>query len=73
MPYIVTLECINCGACEAGCESEAITEGETQSHIDPYICIECGICELNCPVSAIIYIDDEEYARMHSSEEQIQS
>ncbi|MEN6555745.1 MAG: 4Fe-4S binding protein, partial [Anaerolineaceae bacterium] len=42
MPYIVTSECILCGACVAGCPSEAITEGETQSHIDTEICVECG-------------------------------
>lgn len=61
MPYIVTLECIQCGACAAGCENDAITEGETQSHIDITLCIECGTCERNCPVNAIIFIEDAEY------------
>ena len=60
MPYIVTDTCIQCGACAAGCESEAITEGETQSHIDITICVECGTCERNCPVEAIIWVDDIE-------------
>lgn len=60
MPYIVTVECIQCGACAAGCESEAITEGETQSHIDITICVECGTCERNCPVEAIIWVDGTE-------------
>jgi ferredoxin len=73
MPYIVTGECLNCGACIAGCENDAITEGETQSHINPDLCIECGTCELNCPVSAIIYVDDAEYERMISSQQQVQS
>ena len=73
MPYIVTAECINCGACVSGCESEAITEGETQSHIDPELCIECGTCERNCPVSAIIYVDDAEYQQMIASQEEAQS
>jgi ferredoxin len=58
MPYIVTDECILCGACIAGCEVEAISEGETQAHIDINICIECGTCERNCPSSAIIYVDE---------------
>jgi ferredoxin len=58
MPYIVTDECILCGACVVGCESEAITEGETQAHIDVNICIECGTCEINCPSEAIIYVEE---------------
>jgi ferredoxin len=59
MPYVVTSECILCGACESGCEVGAISEGDTQSNIDPEVCIECGACKINCPVSAIIYVDDD--------------
>ena len=66
MPYVVTDTCISCGACVAGCDSDAITEGETQSHIDISICVECGTCERNCPTDSIIFIDDAEYARMNS-------
>jgi len=55
MPYVVTDACAQCGACVAGCESGAITEGETQSHIDVAICVECGTCMRNCPFDAIIY------------------
>jgi len=58
MPYVVTSECIQCGACVAGCESEAIEEGETQAHIDASLCIECGTCSSNCPVEAIIFVDE---------------
>ena len=58
MPYVVTDACILCGACVSGCESDAITEGETQSHIDVTKCIECGTCKLNCPSDAIIYVDE---------------
>ena len=60
MPYVVTDTCILCGACVSGCESGAITEGETQSHIDVNICVECGTCERNCPSDAIIYVDEAE-------------
>jgi len=60
MPYIVTDDCILCGACVAGCESNAITEGETKSHIDVDICIECGTCERNCPSEAIIFVEEVE-------------
>ena len=64
MPYVVTDECILCGACVAGCDSEAITEGETRAYIDPEICIECGTCERNCISEAIIYVDEVEAARI---------
>lgn len=60
MPYIVTEACILCGACVVGCESNAITEGETQSHIDVTICVECGTCERNCPSEAIIFVEESE-------------
>jgi ferredoxin len=64
MPYIVTSECIQCGACVAGCENNAITEGDTQSYIDINLCIECGTCERNCPSDAILFVDDSEYEAM---------
>jgi len=60
MPYVVTSACNQCGACIAGCENDAITEGETQSHIDPDKCIECGTCEANCPSQAIIFVQEAE-------------
>ena len=64
MPYVVTDECILCGACVVGCESDAITEGETKAHIDVEICVECGTCERNCISDAIIYVDEDEAARI---------
>lgn len=64
MPYVVTDECILCGACVVGCESEAITEGEMQAHIDIEICVECGTCERNCPSDAIIFVDEVEATRI---------
>jgi ferredoxin len=60
MPYVVTKECILCGACVVACESDAITEGEIRAYIDPELCIECGTCEMNCPSDGIIFVDDEE-------------
>ena len=60
MPYVVTSECILCGACVVGCESNAITEGETQAHIDVNLCVECGTCERNCPSEAIIFVEEGE-------------
>jgi ferredoxin len=67
MPYVVTDKCISCGACVAGCETGAITEGETQSHIDVTICIECGTCQMNCPSEAIIFVEETETENQHVS------
>ena len=68
MPYIVTSDCILCGACVAGCESDAITEGETQAYIDTNICIECGTCERNCPSEAIVFVDETEEVAIRSAQ-----
>lgn len=62
MPYVVTGECAQCGACIVGCESDAISEGETQSHIDVTLCVECGTCKRNCPFDAIILVEETEVA-----------
>ena len=67
MPYIVTDACTQCGACVVGCDNNAITEGDTQSHIDINLCIECGTCERNCPSEAIIFVDESEYEAMLAS------
>ena len=64
MPYVVTDECILCGACVAGCDNDAITEGDERAIIDINVCIECGTCEMNCPSDAIIYVDEAEAARI---------
>jgi len=66
MPYVVTDECILCGACVVGCENEAIEEGETKAIIDQDLCVECGICEQNCPVEAIVYVDESESTKIVS-------
>lgn len=73
MPYLVTSACIQCGACAAGCESNAITEGDIQSHIDIKICVECGTCERNCPVNAIIWIEDDKPLEQATTEEVTQT
>lgn len=52
MAYVISDECIACGACAAGCPVDAITEGDGKYVIDPDKCIECGACADNCPVGA---------------------
>jgi ferredoxin len=69
MPYVVTDKCISCGACVAGCETGAITEGATQSNIDITICIECGTCQINCPSDAIIFVEETEITVQTGSKE----
>ena len=58
MAFKITDECIACGACEAECPNEAISEGEEFYVIDPAKCTECvGFYETQqcadvCPVEA---------------------
>ena len=60
MAYKITDECISCGACEADCLNEAISEGETTYVIDPSKCTECvgyfeaPKCAEICPVEACV-------------------
>jgi NAD-dependent dihydropyrimidine dehydrogenase PreA subunit len=51
MAYIITEDCIACGACEAECPVGCISEGDIYS-IDPDQCIDCGSCEAVCPTGA---------------------
>lgn len=69
MAYIITEECILCGACEPECPNEAISEGETLYEIDPERCTECvghydeSQCALVCPVDCCIPDADREETR----------
>ncbi len=53
MAYVITDECVSCGACAAQCPVEAISEGADRYEIDPDTCIECGACAAQCPADAI--------------------
>ncbi|MBQ7542167.1 MAG: 4Fe-4S binding protein [Clostridia bacterium] len=52
MAYIISDECISCGACAAECPVEAIAEGDGKYEIDAGKCIDCGTCADTCPVGA---------------------
>ena len=52
MTYMISEECINCGACVSECPVEAIAEGGAQYTIDADKCIDCGVCSGVCPVDA---------------------
>ena len=52
MAYVITEDCIACGACAAECPAEAIKEGDI--YVITEDCIECGACIDTCPSGAII-------------------
>lgn len=52
MAYIISNDCISCGACEGECPVSAISAGNSKYVIDPDLCIECGACADVCPVDA---------------------
>ena len=53
MAYIIDAdECIMCGACEAECPEEAISEVDGMYVIDQEKCQDCGNCEEVCLTGA---------------------
>lgn len=53
MAHVISDDCINCGACEAECPVNCISEADGRRVIDADTCIDCGSCTACCPVSAI--------------------
>lgn len=51
MAYKIEDTCIACGACQAECPVDAISEGDIYT-IDADTCIDCGACASVCPVEA---------------------
>jgi ferredoxin len=51
MAYVISDECIACGACTAECPVDAICEGDVYT-VDADACIDCGACASACPVDA---------------------
>ena len=53
MAYVISSDCISCGACSGECPMGAISEGDGQYVIDAGTCIDCGACSDICPTGAI--------------------
>lgn len=59
---LITSECIDCGACEDVCPTEAISENKAAGRyvIDPERCTECvgfyerTMCQSECPVECCL-------------------
>nr|WP_272897774.1 4Fe-4S binding protein [Bellilinea caldifistulae] len=52
MAYVITDDCIQCGACEAECPEGAISEVDGLYVIDASKCQDCGACADVCPTGA---------------------
>ncbi|GMV15143.1 MAG: YfhL family 4Fe-4S dicluster ferredoxin [Myxococcales bacterium] len=56
----ITIDCINCGACEPDCPNDAISQGDEIYEIDPERCTECvgyfdhEACQAVCPVKCCL-------------------
>ena len=53
MAYVISDQCISCGACEGDCPVSCISAGDSVYVIDKDACIDCGACEGICPTEAI--------------------
>jgi len=53
LAHVISDECINCGACDESCPTNAISEVDEKRAIDADTCIDCGACVDTCPVNAI--------------------
>lgn len=61
MAYKITEDCIACGACEAGCPTNSISEGDEGIYVINWeTCVECvghydePQCASVCPVDACV-------------------
>jgi len=59
----ITEDCSNCGACEAECPNQAISQGDDTYVIDPAKCDECKAagtepaCAGVCPTDSVVKLE----------------
>jgi len=53
MAHVISDDCVACGACQAECPVDAISEGSDKYQIDASKCTDCGSCVEVCPNDAI--------------------
>ena len=53
MAYVISSDCVSCGAWEGACPVSAISQGDEHYEIDAGTCIDCGTCADTCPTGAI--------------------
>jgi len=62
MAFKITDDCIGCGACEAVCPVEAISQGDEFYEIDQAVCVECKghydapQCADVCPTDSCVQV-----------------
>jgi MinD superfamily P-loop ATPase len=54
MQYTITVNCLDCGICEAMCARGAIVAAKRQFIIKKSVCNGCAICVPHCPARAIV-------------------
>lgn len=58
MPFLITSECVVCGACQVACPVDAIVEAD-DAFVITEECIECGACLGVCAVGAIVEMEEK--------------
>lgn len=54
MAYVISNECLACGACADACPVGAIAMDDAKGiYVINSECVECGACTDTCPVGAI--------------------
>ena len=57
MAYVISDDCISCGACADQCPTSCIEMGDDHYVINADECASCGACADACPVHCIKYAD----------------
>ena len=52
MAYVISDDCIACGACESECPASCISQEGDKYIISKDDCVDCGACAGVCPVDA---------------------